>query len=129
MKSIMYVFLKIVIITIAIILLTSIIFNYSYATDDVIQGAKDFLDKGTETTLNSDNIKKASNAVYNVLLAVGTVIVVIVGAVLGIQFILGSAEEKAKIQESLIPFVIGSIIIFGAFGIWKVVVMVMQELQ
>ena len=35
---------------------------------------------------------------------------------------LGSIEEKANIKESLIPFVIGCIVVFGAFGIWRIFV-------
>ena len=35
---------------------------------------------------------------------------------------IGSAEEKAQIKDALIPFVIGCIVIFGAFGIWKIFV-------
>lgn len=129
MKYIISVSLKIIIITVAIIFLISILFNYSYATDKVIQGAENFLGTGTGSTLKPANIKKASDTVYNALLAVGTIIVVIVGAVLGIQFILGSTEEKAKIKESLIPFIIGSVIIFGAFGIWKIAVTVFSEID
>ena len=34
---------------------------------------------------------------------------------------IGSIEEKAQVKESLIPFVIGCVVVFGAFGIWKMV--------
>ena len=67
-------------------------------------------------------LKELSDTIYNVLLIIGTVIAVIIGAILGIQFITGSVEQKAKVKDSLIPFIIGCVIIFGAFGIWKIVV-------
>ena len=41
--------------------------------------------------------------------------------IIGIQFIVGSVDEKAKIKETLVPYVIGVFIIFSAFGIWKIV--------
>jgi len=41
--------------------------------------------------------------------------------IIGIQFIIGSVDEKAKIKETLVPYVIGVFIIFSAFGIWKIV--------
>lgn len=41
---------------------------------------------------------------------------------------LGSIEEKANIKESLIPFVIGCIVVFGAFGIWRIFVSLGQKL-
>lgn len=97
--------------------------------DSIIQGADAFLDRGTKTTLNTDSIKSVSDSIFNIFVAVGTVIVVIVGAILGIQYIMGSVEEKAKVQESLIPFIIGSVVIFGAFGIWKVTVLLLSGLS
>ena len=36
-------------------------------------------------------------------------------------------EEKVKVKETLIPYVAGCIIIFGAFTIWKVVVEVLKS--
>ena len=71
-------------------------------------------------------IKNLSDIIYNVLLILGTVIAVIVGSVLGIQFITGSVEQKAKVKDSLIPFVIGCVVIFGAFGIWKLVITILR---
>ena len=35
---------------------------------------------------------------------------VVISVILGIQFMMGSVEEKAKIKDSLIPFVIGCIV-------------------
>ena len=35
---------------------------------------------------------------------------------------LGSVEEQTKVKESLVPFVIGCIVVFGAFGFWKLFV-------
>ena len=116
------------IVLMSLILLGTFITNI-YATDEIIAGADAFLDKGKSETLDSNQIKKTSDLIYNIFLAIGTVVVVIVGAVLGLQFIMGSVEEKAKVQESLIPFVIGSIVIFGSFGIWKAIVLALQVLD
>ena len=35
---------------------------------------------------------------------------------------ISSVEEQAKIKELLVPYVAGCIVIFGAFGIWKLAV-------
>ena len=35
---------------------------------------------------------------------------------------LGSVEEKADIKAAMVPFIIGCVVVFGAFGIWKIVV-------
>lgn len=42
---------------------------------------------------------------------------------------IGSAEEKAKIKDSLVPFVVGCVVVFGAFGFWKVAVNVFSSVS
>lgn len=92
--------------------------------DDFITGADTFLDRKAEAkgeTLKEEDIKTVSDDIYTILITIAAVIAVIVGGVLGIQFLLASAEEKAKIKEALIPYIVGCMVAFGAFGIWKMV--------
>ena len=94
---------------------------------NIIQGADGFITNGSSSDMIAgDKIKNLSDIIYNVLLILGTVIAVIVGSVLGIQFITGSVEQKAKVKDSLIPFVIGCVVIFGAFGSWKLVITILR---
>lgn len=122
-------FNKIIFIILMLVLVFTIIPIQSNADsiDSVMEGAKSFVDSGKQSdniTLDSSVIKSASDMIYNILLGVGIVIALAVGSILGIQFMLASAEDKAKVKEALIPFIIGCIIIFGAFGIWKIVVII-----
>ena len=97
---------------------------------NIIEGADNFINNGSSTSaISGDKLKELSDTIYNVLLIIGTVIAVIIGAILGIQFITGSVEQKAKVKDSLIPFVIGCVVIFGAFGIWKLVVQIGASMQ
>ena len=94
---------------------------------DIIQGADGFITSGSSTdVIATDKLKSASDMIYNILLILGTIIAVIVGVVLGIQFIMGSVEQKAKVKDSLIPFIVGCVVIFGAFGIWKLVITILR---
>lgn len=115
--------LLILIMLILIICSTNIV--QATTTGEIIEGADNFIATGQQTDkISGDALKTLSDAIYNVLLIVGTIIAVIIGAVLAIQFITGSVEQKAKIKDALVPFVIGCVIIFGAFGIWKLVVQI-----
>lgn len=99
--------------------------------DDVFQGAKDFVNKGesdSSNVFNQSKIKQASDVVYNILLAVGMVVAIVVGIILGIQFMMGGAEEQAQVKESLIPYGIGCVVVFGAFAIWKILVEILQNI-
>ena len=51
------------------------------------------------------------------------------GAVLGFQFILGSVEGKAKVSEALMPYIVGCIIVFGAFTIWKIAISIGNRVE
>lgn len=93
----------------------------------IISGADDFLNMGDANVLPEDNIQEMSNIIYNTLLIIGVILAVIVGIFLGIQFVTGSVEQKSKIKESLIAYIVGCVVIFGAFGIWKLVVTVLQS--
>ena len=97
---------------------------------EIISGADDFIEAGEQdpnSTIDETDLKNMSDLLYNTLLILAIVIAVIVGLVIGIKFMTGSVSEKAKIKETLIPYVAGCIVIFGAFGIWKLVVEIMKS--
>ena len=50
-------------------------------------------------------------------LVVGFLISVGVLMVLGIKYMMGSAEEKAEYKKTFIPYIIGAIILFAAVSI------------
>lgn len=116
-----------------IFLILSFSMNYSYTNasslSNTISGADDFIKTGTsDEKIGKDNLKGLSDSIFNVLLIIGTIIAMIVGIVLGIQFITGSVEQKSKVKESLIPYFVGCGVIFGAFGIWKLVVTILSSI-
>ena len=61
------------------------------------------------------------------VLAIALVVAVVIGMVIGIQFMTASVEEKAKIKESLLPYAVGCVVVFGAFGIWKLAINVLSN--
>ena len=117
-----------------VILLSILTFNTNFvqasSISDVIGGAQEFINSGIEDdspAIDEDNLVDMSNMVYNALLVIATIIAVIVGLVIAIQFMTGSVEQKAKVKETLIPYIAGCIVIFGAFGIWKIVVSILNQ--
>lgn len=87
-------------------------------------------DQGTVTITAPSNteLKNIINDIYNILFPLGVAVTVIVGGVLGIKFMMASAEDKAKIKESLVPYVAGCVVIYGAFGIWKVAILIFSAI-
>lgn len=71
------------------------------------------------TIIDQTQMQESIDTIYTVLLYIGIALSVIIGAILGIKFMLGTVEEQAKVKETLIPYALGCIVVFGAFGIWK----------
>lgn len=111
----------------------SIIGQTKLAADGSIGGfigsADEFINQGASgDAINPDSLKEASDVLYNTLLAIGIGVAVIWGFILGIKFVTGGLDEKANVQKGLIIYVVGCVIIFGAFGIWKLVIELLQPL-
>lgn len=84
--------------------------------------------KEGKVQIEQEKLRKAQSFLFNSLLAVGTAVTVVVGGYLGIKFMMASAEEKADIKQTLIPYVVGSVVIFSAFIIWKIVITVLDKM-
>lgn len=122
---------KSIIFCISLICMLFMLSTHIYATSigDIFSGADDFIQSGINDknpTIDESDLEKMSDLLYNTLLIIAIVIAVIVGLVIGMQFMTGSVEQKAKVKETLIPYIAGCIVIFGAFGIWKLVVEILS---
>lgn len=120
-------------IIIIILLLISLIFsNYSQASEigDIFSSADNFLNKGNAigATIDESQLKETSNFMYKLLMSVGIIVMFIVGTVIGIQYMVASAEDKAKVKEALVPYIVGCFVIFGAFTIWSIAVNIGQDM-
>ncbi len=65
-------------------------------------------------TDNTGDITKVGNKIMGILQVVGVLIAVIILMVLGIKYMMGSAEEKAEYKKTMIPYIVGAILIFAA---------------
>lgn len=104
---------------------------YAGPLQDIMNRAAGFVNNGENggNVINNDALKEGSNTLYNVLLVIGIAVAFIWGIVLGIQFITGSLGEKADVKKNLIVYLVGCVIIFGAFGIWKLLLQLLEPLE
>lgn len=102
----------------------------THTAGEIITEAKGFIEKGESQAndkISDTSMKSLSDTIYNILLVVGIVIAVIVGLMLGIKFIMGSIEEKAEVKNMVVPYIIGCVVLFGAFTIWQIIVELLQS--
>lgn len=113
-----------------VIVLIQIIFSPTSQAnwwDDIFNKGEEFINTGKEelekdATIDTEDVNKEYKKLFGILFALGVALSVIIGAILGIKFMVSGIEEQAKIKELLLPYVIGCIVIFGAFGIWKLAI-------
>ena len=92
--------------------------------DSIITEGDDFINasNSVKDKISTTDMQDISNTIYNILLSLGIVVAVVFATILGVQYMTSAAEDKAQVKESLIPFIIGCIVVFGAFAIWKAIV-------
>ena len=102
-----------------------------HTVDEIINEGNAFIQQGKNgtTTLVSENLTDASQTIYNIVLAIGIVIVTAIGAYLGIKFMVASAEDRAQLKQALIPYFAGCFVIFSAYAIWAIIINLMSGLQ
>ena len=76
---------------------------------------------GTESDAQ-DQVVGIGNQIIGIITTVGVVVAVVILLVLGIKYMMGSASEKAEYKKTMIPYLVGAILIFGASAITQVVV-------
>ena len=77
--------------------------------------------------VDTSGISKIGNQIITIITTIGIVVSVIVLVVLGIKYMMGSAEEKAEYKKTLMPYVIGAGLVFAASSIAQIVYQFMQN--
>ncbi len=69
----------------------------------------------TATSTSADTqITSIGGKILSAVTTAGVVISVIMVAVLGIKYMMGSSEEKSEYKKSMIPYLVGAVCIFAA---------------
>lgn len=119
----------IIILVILIILINANCVLAADTLDDMMQDADDFIKQGeSHPQINQEKLKDTSNLLYNVLLGIGIFVAAGVGMFLGIKYMVGSIDEKAATKEALVGYGISCGVIFGAFGIWQLLVNILSDM-
>ena len=74
-----------------------------------------------DDTVGTAGIDTVGKKIVSVLQTLGIVLSVIVLIVLGIKYMMGSAEEKADYKKSMIPYIVGAALIFAASAFAQVI--------
>ena len=73
------------------------------------------------TDPGGNDIQNVGSRIIGILQTVGVVLSVVVLIVLGIKYMMGSAEEKAEYKKTMIPYLVGAALIFAASAFAQVI--------
>ena len=101
--------------------------------DDTIQDADEFVNQeggdflGATYEFNQSGVQDTSSILFNTFFIIGVAVSVIMGVFIGIKYVTASVEGKAEAKKLLVPFVVGCVVVYGALGIWKLVLMILDS--
>ncbi len=113
----------------SIILFVAIImtmFTTIVRADEDSTGTVDSLFSGGSADTTS--ITGVGANIVSIITTIGIIVAVVVLLVLGIKYMMGSASEKAEYKKTMIPYLIGALLIFGASAIAKAVIAVSESI-
>lgn len=71
--------------------------------------------------VQTNDLTKVGNNIATIIQVVGIVIAVIVLLVIGIKYMMGSASEKAEYKKTMIPYIVGAVLIFAGTSLVRVI--------
>ena len=86
--------------------------------DDLFQGG----------SVEVGGINSVGANIVSIITTIGIIVAVIVLLILGIKYMMGSASEKAEYKKTMIPYLVGAVLIFGASAIAKAVIAMSESI-
>lgn len=106
----------------AVILLVAVIMTIGMGTVVKASSADKVNDLFTGGSADVGGINTVGKNIVSIITTVGIIVAVIVLLILGIKYMMGSASEKAEYKKTMIPYLIGAVLIFGASAIAKAII-------
>ena len=74
-----------------------------------------------KTNQDLTELTNMGNNIIGIIQVIGSLIAVAMVLVIGIKYMMGSAEEKAAYKKTMIPYLIGAILLFIGVNVVKIV--------
>ena len=71
--------------------------------------------------VQTSDLTKVGNNIVTIIQVVGIVIAVIVLLIIGIKYMMGSASEKAEYKKTMIPYIVGAVLICAGTSLVRVI--------
>ena len=106
--------MKIIAIAVIAIMLVAVSTNVLAANTLDYGGIINSVENNASNGSSNEGVNKIAGQIVGLIRNIAVVAGVILLSIIGIKFMLGSAEEKAEYKKSLIPLVVGIIVVMAA---------------
>lgn len=87
---------------------------------DVLKNTNAYTPDDTITSQDAKKVTDKASIILTVITNIGMIIAVVMCAIVGVKYMLGSVEEKAEYKKDMIPYLVGAFLLFGITVIVKV---------
>ena len=74
-------------------------------------------------------LESKASTILTVITNIGMILSVLMLAIIGVKYMLGSLEEKAEYKKDMIPYLVGACLLFGITAIVKVLQQIGQSIN
>lgn len=120
MKGTMKIISVLLVVLMLAVVATPVLSNV-YATDGVISSIDSKTGTDYSDIKGKEKIENTAGRIIKIIRYIAIVIAVVLIAVFGIKFMLGSAEEKAEYKKSFVPLIIGIVVVFASTYIAQII--------
>ena len=87
---------------------------------DVISDTNYYTQINDINSSDAQRVEETISKVLSIITNIGMIVSVIIPAVIGVKYMIGSVEERAEYKKDMIPYLVGSVLIFGISIIVKI---------
>lgn len=103
--------------------------NLGISIEEMFKKAENFKNKGqteADKIMSQQKVADEFKPVGQILVVVANAVVFIVVGIMGIKWITANPEQQGKLKQQLIGLVVSIFVIYGAVGIWALVITIMN---
>ena len=97
--------------------------------DQLHREAQSFVENGKQNAkIDVNKIAEIIKPLASLLLGIGSVVLVVVTAIMGVKYMSATPETRGKLKTQLIGIAVSAVVLFGAYGIWSISYTVLSNL-
>jgi len=104
--------MKLVSVLLMVVMMTTVFSTVCLAGGDTTLSPESI--KGKGQAVATEDIQKVGGTIFKTIRNIAAILLVVLIAILGVKFMMGSTEEKAEYKKSFIPLIVGVALVLAA---------------